>query len=177
MDTGLVLCFKQLQVSQATFTFALNCGACRVGGWTSLLPAAPAGSRNQILSRDSASDWDAPMCTHSLFLREPVHVSPSQHLHLSDSFNSCQDSSSRHLAGKCMDKSELLINTHSLINPRILSLPRIPPAMQQCNVSLPSTGTDTPECSKGNFSSVQMTLTEKDGGSQDSLTKLSHLCF
>lgn len=61
---GLVSDFKQLQVSQAIFkpllgrTLLRTAVPCRKGGWSTLLPAAPAA-----LSRDSASHGDAALCT------------------------------------------------------------------------------------------------------------------
>lgn len=88
---GLVLCFKQLQFSQAIFKPLL--------GHTLLRSAVPAAREDghhccqRLLQPFSGVQPQVGMhpCAHtpcfSLLCRESVHVSPSQHLHLSDSFN------------------------------------------------------------------------------------------
>lgn len=84
----LVLCFKQLQVSQDIFKPLL--------GHTLLRTAVPAGREDghhccQLSCspfQGSASGGDAPMCTHSLFLLALQGACPCQPiLHLSDSFS------------------------------------------------------------------------------------------
>lgn len=138
---GLVLYLKHLQVPQAVSKPLLGC--------TLLKTAVPAGRVDgahccQLLLQPFPGiqpQVGMHPCAHtpcfSLLCRESVHASPSQHLHLSDSFTSRQDRSSTDTRLGNADRSITAPGSilSSLINPRILSLPRIPPAMQQCNDS------------------------------------------